>query len=181
MTEGGRKDEEEQEAPASIICEGTHIDGDLKSAGRVHVDGRIGGTLLATSVFVGEKGSVEGDVVADTINVQGYVSGNIIGRVVELRTLAHVVGDTTYEELSIEKGACIDGRYWQWDGRMTVQVGDRFTKSDAPTVIWTVSRIITENYPMPHAILVGEGRSGRQITLAVSALETASMFKKLAQ
>jgi hypothetical protein len=63
---------------------------------------------------------------------------------------------------------------------MSVNLGDRYTKSDAPTIIWTVNRIIEKIAPIPHAILVEEGRSSRQITLSVPALETASMYTKLA-
>ena len=63
---------------------------------------------------------------------------------------------------------------------MTVSVGDRYSKSSAPTIVWTVSRIVEKNYPVPHAILVEERRSSRQITLLVPALETASMYTKLA-
>ena len=62
---------------------------------------------------------------------------------------------------------------------MTVNVGGRFSKSDAPTIVWMVNRIIEKNFPVPHAILVEEGRSTRQITLSVPALETASMYMKL--
>ena len=63
---------------------------------------------------------------------------------------------------------------------MSVNLGDRYTKSDAPTIIWTVNRIIEKIAPIPHAILVEEGRASRQITLSVPALETASMYTKLA-
>jgi hypothetical protein len=63
---------------------------------------------------------------------------------------------------------------------MSVNLGDRYTKSDAPTIIWTVNRIIEKNFPIPHAILVEERRSSRQITLSVQALETPAMYTKLA-
>ena len=62
---------------------------------------------------------------------------------------------------------------------MTVNVGDRYSKSDAPDIVWTVRRIIEENFPLPHVILVEEGRPARQITLSVPALEIKSMYTKL--
>jgi len=62
---------------------------------------------------------------------------------------------------------------------MTVNIGDQYSKTDAPTIVWTVSRIIEKNFPIPHAILVEERRSSRQITLSIPALETASMYTKL--
>jgi len=64
---------------------------------------------------------------------------------------------------------------------MAVQVGDRFSKTDAPHIIWEVSRILTQNFPTPHAALVEEGRPRRQITLSVSALETPAMYLKVVE
>jgi cytoskeletal protein CcmA (bactofilin family) len=98
-------------APASIISNGLRITGDLKSTGHVHIDGILKGNLEADSVVVGKKGSIEGNVAADTIEVLGFVSGNINARFVEFRATAHIVGDTTHEELRVEKGACLDGNF----------------------------------------------------------------------
>ncbi len=103
---GKREDPAQQDAPPSIVNQGLHIIGDLKSAGHIHIDGTIQGDLQVASVVVGKKGSIEGKVVADNIDVYGFVSGNITARVVEFRATAHVLGDTTYEELYVEKGAC---------------------------------------------------------------------------
>ncbi len=108
---GEQEDPDQQEAPPSIISNSLRINSDLKSAGLVHIDGKIKGDLQAASVVVGEKGSIEGKVVADTIDVHGFVSGNITARVVEFRATAHFVGDTAHEELRFEKGACIDGNF----------------------------------------------------------------------
>ena len=63
--------------------------------------------------------------------------------------------------------------------KMTVNIGDKFSKLDAPDIVWTVSRIIEENFPLPHVILVEEGRPARQITLSVPALEIKSMYTRL--
>ena len=62
---------------------------------------------------------------------------------------------------------------------MTVNIGDRYSKSDAPQIVWTVDRILEKIAPVPHAVLVVEGRSSRQITLSIPALEMTSMYKKL--
>ena len=63
--------------------------------------------------------------------------------------------------------------------KMTVNVGDKYSKSDAPDIVWTVSRIMEEKFPLPHVILVEEGRPTRQITLSVPALAIKSMYTKL--
>ena len=62
---------------------------------------------------------------------------------------------------------------------MAVNVGDKYSKSDAPDIVWTVSRIMEKNFPLPHVVLVEEGRPARQITLSVPALEIKSMYTKL--
>lgn len=109
---GEQEDLAQREAPHSIISEGMHVDGDMKCEGHVHIDGTIKGDLqAATSVVVGKKGSIEGNVAADTINIHGFVSGNITARVVEIRATAHVVGDTMHDDLYVEKGACLDGDF----------------------------------------------------------------------
>ena len=38
-------------------------------------------------------------------------AGNIAARAVDLRASAHVVGDTTHDDLQVEKGACLDGNF----------------------------------------------------------------------
>ncbi len=101
----------QQETPPSIVSKSLRINGVLKSIGHVHIDGTIKGDLQVASVVVGEKGSIEGNVYADTIKVHGFVSGNITARVVEFGTTAHFVGDTTHEDLRVEKGACLDGNF----------------------------------------------------------------------
>ena len=101
----------EQEAPSSIICKDLHIHGDLKSDGHLHIDGTIKGDLQVASIVVGEKGTIEGSVIANIIDVHGFVSGNITSRVVQLRSTAHVVGDTMHEDLLVEKGACLNGNF----------------------------------------------------------------------
>ena len=109
---GEQEDPAQREAPPSIISEGMRVVGDLKSDGHVHIDGSIKGDLqAAASVVVGEKGSIEGNVAADTIVVHGFVSGDITARVVEIRATAHVVVDTMHDDLYVEKGARLDGNF----------------------------------------------------------------------
>ncbi len=87
------------------------VRGTLESGGAVQIEGAVEGDVRATSVVVGEKGSVTGNVVADTIDVHGFVRGNIEARIVELEATAHVIGDTTHQVLRVERGACLDGNY----------------------------------------------------------------------
>ena len=102
----------QQEVPRpSVIRSNLHIQGNLISGSEVRIDGSIKGDVQAKNIVVGKGGSVEGNVIADTIDVYGFVFGGIIGRIVELKSTAHVVGDTTHEVISVEKGACLVGNF----------------------------------------------------------------------
>ena len=95
----------------SLIGENLRVRGTLVSAGAVRIEGTVEGDVRVTNIVIGEKGAVTGNVVADTIGVHGFVSGNIEARLVELEATAHVVGDTTHRVLRVDRGACLDGNY----------------------------------------------------------------------
>ena len=97
--------------PESIISNDLRITGDLKSDGYIYIDGTINGDLEAASIVVRKTGSIEGNITTDTVEVHGFVSGNITARAVDFRATAHVVGDTTHDDLQMEKGACLDGNF----------------------------------------------------------------------
>ena len=101
------------DAPArpSVIGSNLRVQGNLISCGEVRIYGTIEGDVQATNFVLGEKGTVAGNVIADTIDVHGFVHGDITGRNVKLKATAHVIGDTTHEVISVEKGACLDGNF----------------------------------------------------------------------
>ena len=63
--------------------------------------------------------------------------------------------------------------------KLAVQTGDRYAKVDAPNIIWIVSKSLNIDDSVPHVILVQEGATNRKITLSISALEDASIYKKI--
>lgn len=108
----GPADPAQDTAPRPTLIGGNlRVRGTLESAGAVQIEGTVDGDVRVTSIVVGVKGSVTGNVVADTIDVHGFVRGNIEARIVELEATAHVVGDTTHQVLRVERGACLDGNY----------------------------------------------------------------------
>ena len=108
----GPEDSAQGTAPRpSLIGGDLRVRGTLESGGAVHIEGIVEGDVRVTSIVIGEKGSVTGNVVADTIDVHGFVRGNIEARTVELEATAHVIGDTTHRVLRVERGACLDGNY----------------------------------------------------------------------
>lgn len=101
----------------SLIGRQTEILGDLRFTGGLHVDGRIRGAVTgnadggATSLSVGETGSIEGDVKADSVVVNGLVLGDVYARErLTLTPSARISGDVHYQLLEMAPGATINGR-----------------------------------------------------------------------
>lgn len=94
----------------SFVGSDTRIMGDLSGAGEVRIDGEVGGDVVARSVTVGEGGSVEGSVFAETVHIGGAVMGRVEAVAVTIAATGRVVGTVTHNVLSVEPGAVIEGR-----------------------------------------------------------------------
>ena len=101
----------------TLIARDAQIRGDLAFSGGLHLDGRIDGSVRAASadvqgtLWVGEQGSVVGNVDVAHVVIHGQVSGDVRGteRVVLGRT-ARVQGDVRYGSIEMTLGARIEGR-----------------------------------------------------------------------
>jgi cytoskeletal protein CcmA (bactofilin family) len=89
---------------AEVIVRGTII-----SMGDVQVDGKIEGDVRASSLVLGEKAAVIGDVYAEDATIRGRVEGGISARKVQLAATCHVSGNILHETLSVEAGAFFEG------------------------------------------------------------------------
>ncbi len=87
------------------------IDGDVTTAGELHLDGRIVGRVDVHDMTIGDSGSVHGDIRADGLTVRGSVTGNLSGRIIRLERGARVTGDVAYVSISMEAGAQVQGRF----------------------------------------------------------------------
>lgn len=81
-----------------------HFDGD------VHLAGRIEGEVRCRKLQVTERGSVDGDIVADRVVVLGEVVGSIYANHLMLGTACTVEGDIYHRHLVLEKGCYFEGR-----------------------------------------------------------------------
>jgi cytoskeletal protein CcmA (bactofilin family) len=93
----------------SIISGDLSIDGHLASAGEVQVDGTVNGDIRCKALIVGVKGSVFGEIVAQTVRMHGSVKGMIRAKSVFLASTARMSGDVEHESLAIEPGAFMEG------------------------------------------------------------------------
>lgn len=88
------------------------LKGDLQGEEDLVIEGRIEGkiSIRQANVTVGEKGPVEADIEASSIEVAGLVKGNLTGadRVVLLES-GRVEGNITARSVSLENGCHFKG------------------------------------------------------------------------
>jgi cytoskeletal protein CcmA (bactofilin family) len=99
----------------TLIAQGTRIDGGLKFAEGLRVDGEVYGAIHAAaegSLLVISEGAVaEGGLVADRVIIAGTVKGPVHAREsLELQPGARVEGDVQYVALEMHQGAMISGQ-----------------------------------------------------------------------
>lgn len=93
----------------SIISADLTVTGDLVSDGELQIDGAINGDIKTDMLLIGESAHIKGEVHAKHVRVHGRVDGQISAQSVILAKTAHVCGDVVHEDLSIEKGAFLEG------------------------------------------------------------------------
>lgn len=93
------------------IMEGTSIEGEIKSDSNLRVDGRVKGTIhVKGRLIVGQSGSIEGEVVCQSSDIEGTVVGRIHCQdLLSLKATAKLQGDINTKKLAIEPGAVFTG------------------------------------------------------------------------
>lgn len=105
------RDAQKPSRPAvpSIISADLTITGNLVSEGEIQIDGAVVGDIKTDTLLIGEDAKVTGEIVARRVRVHGHVDGQITSKSVTLANTAHVSGDVIHEDLSIDKGAFLEG------------------------------------------------------------------------
>ena len=93
----------------SIISADVVMQGNINSAGEIQFDGALEGDIKAASLIIGEKASVKGEVICETVTVRGRVEGGIRAKSVSLASTSHIQGDILHSSLSVETGAHFEG------------------------------------------------------------------------
>jgi cytoskeletal protein CcmA (bactofilin family) len=99
----------------TLIGEGTVINGEIKFADGLRIDGEVVGNITATGdrrtmLVISEKAKVSGRVRAGHVIINGLVTGPVESEdLLELQPKARIVGDVRYEALEMHQGATIDG------------------------------------------------------------------------
>jgi cytoskeletal protein CcmA (bactofilin family) len=93
----------------SIVSADLSIEGNMTSAGEIQIDGAVSGDIRCKALIVGVKGSVTGEVVAQTVRLHGAIKGMVRAKSVFLASTARMAGDVEHESLAIEPGAYLEG------------------------------------------------------------------------
>ena len=104
-----------KQAPApilkpSIISEGFDLQGDIKSTGGLHVEGRVDGRIDVDNLTIGAKGAVRGIVKCAALNIKGTFDGEAVCDSLSLSGTAVVNGDIAYNTLTMSSGTVLTGR-----------------------------------------------------------------------
>jgi cytoskeletal protein CcmA (bactofilin family) len=96
----------------TIIGASIKVKGNFQGQGNIVIEGSLEGSLKTNAnVFVGEKAKVVANLESKDAIVNGELKGNIKTRgYLALGENAKIFGDIQYGELSIEKGAIINGQ-----------------------------------------------------------------------
>jgi cytoskeletal protein CcmA (bactofilin family) len=94
----------------SHLGPGSRITGVLYFPETVELPGHVKGRVEAATIVIEDSGEVDGELHAISIEIKGRFKGQISGGDVRLRPTARVVADITYERLTIDSGAELEGQ-----------------------------------------------------------------------
>lgn len=95
----------------SILAPDMVLKGDIHAAADLHIDGRVEGDIVCTTLVQGERSEVIGGIRADSARLAGTVRGSIDAVSLVILKTARVHGDVSYDALTIEQGAQVEGRF----------------------------------------------------------------------
>ncbi|MBN2311575.1 MAG: polymer-forming cytoskeletal protein [Candidatus Hydrogenedentes bacterium] len=112
MLDSGKKRTYSETKVATIIGQGTHVIGEVKSKGTVRVEGMISGQVRCEdTVVIQETGRVKGDLTAGQVIISGEVEGNVFAQDrLEVTSKGKLIGDITAPRVSIAEGVLFEGQ-----------------------------------------------------------------------
>ena len=86
------------------------VTGSIEGQGNLHIDGRVDGDVTCATLIVGNNGQVNGNITADDAKIAGTINGTVAAKVLTIEASARITGDLSYDSVSVETGAQVDGR-----------------------------------------------------------------------
>ena len=112
----------------SVLSSDLTVQGNLKTAGDIQVEGTVEGDIRAHLLTVGESAVIKGEIIADDVVVNGRIVGRVRGLKVRLTSTARVEGDIIHKTIAIESGAHFEGSVQRQDDPLNTGA-----KSPVPT------------------------------------------------
>jgi len=96
----------------TIIGASIKVKGNFQGQGDIIIEGTLEGSLKTdANIFIGDRAKVVASVESKDIIVNGEVRGNLKAKnYLAIGGTAKIFGDVQYGEISIEKGATINGQ-----------------------------------------------------------------------
>jgi cytoskeletal protein CcmA (bactofilin family) len=103
----------------TIIGPSVKVKGNFHGEGNMIIDGLVEGSIKTSkNLLIGNKAKINAGVEAAEARVGGEVAGNIkVQGYLEITSSAKIDGDIEANELSIERGAKINGRFNMGSGK----------------------------------------------------------------
>lgn len=111
---------EQNAGTGTLIAENTAVQGNIRFAGSLVVDGRVEGDVYGdgehATLTISESGTVVGQIESSTVIVNGRVEGDVrcLGKL-ELAERAHLTGNVTYRVIEMRLGAVLEGQLVRGD------------------------------------------------------------------
>lgn len=132
----GNKRSKPQNRIDSLIGAGTTLEGDIKFAGGLRVDGCIKGSVSAEgdkpcTLVLSEQAKIEGTINVSHVVINGTVIGPVnASEYVELQSKSRVSGDVYYKTLEMHLGAVVEGKLVHQQGNESAPVIELKTVSN---------------------------------------------------
>lgn len=113
----------------TLISRETIVTGDIHFTGSVHIEGTVKGNITTDEglLTVANSGSVEGDVRAQRVVIDGHIHGNVLAEVhLELASRSVINGNVYYCVIEMVKGAQVNG---------SLQYHDSSSDGDQPLLV----------------------------------------------
>jgi cytoskeletal protein CcmA (bactofilin family) len=96
----------------TIIGESVQVKGNFESNGNIIINGLLDGDIKTKgAILVGDKAKIKANIKAGEMAVKGEVNGNLsIKGYLSISASARLLGDIECAQISIEKGAEINGK-----------------------------------------------------------------------
>lgn len=113
---GNKSSRDDQTVVDTLIGAGVVIRGDLVFSGGLYIEGHVQGKVIAengnpATVTLAEQGSIEGEVRAPVVIINGQLNGDVhAAERVELASKARVQGNVHYQVVEMSAGAQLTGR-----------------------------------------------------------------------